>query len=76
MTLTDVLQLVRCPKSGAVLIHEGNRLISSAADCRLSYEIRDDIPVLIPEEGTELSVADWSAIMQRHGQPVGPVAAS
>jgi uncharacterized protein YbaR (Trm112 family) len=57
-----------CPKSKSKLVREGNALVSVDPNCRLQYEIRDDIPVMLIDEAVELTPAQWSAIMQKHGR--------
>jgi uncharacterized protein len=68
MDLQSLLQIIRCPRSKAPLVHEGDWLISSDPACRLKYEIKQEIPVLIPEEATELSVEEWQSLMAKHGR--------
>jgi uncharacterized protein YbaR (Trm112 family) len=70
MNLQGLLEIIRCPKSKAPLVHDGDWLVSTDPACRLKYEIKQDIPVLIPEESTELSLEEWQAIMARHGRNV------
>ena len=62
------LPLIVCPKSHASLVHEGTTLVSTDAQTRLQYEIRDGIPVLLVDEATELSPEQWGDIMQKHGR--------
>lgn len=68
MNLQGLLEIIRCPRSKAPLVHDGDWLISSDPACRLKYEIKQEIPVLIPEEAVELSVAEWQQIMTQHGR--------
>ncbi len=68
MNLQGLLEIIRCPKSKAPLVHEGDWLVSADPVCRLKYEIKQDIPVLIPEEAVELTVEEWQAIMAKHGR--------
>ena len=68
MNLQGLLELIRCPKSKAALIHEGDWLVSSDPGCRLKYEIKQEIPVLIPEEAVEVGADEWGSIMEKHGR--------
>jgi uncharacterized protein YbaR (Trm112 family) len=68
MTLQSLLELIRCPRCKSPLVHEGNWLVSSDPGCRLKYEIKNDIPVLIPEEAVEVSQEEWSDLMARNGR--------
>lgn len=68
MNLQGLLEIIRCPKSRAPLVQDGNWLVSTDPTCRLKYEIKQEIPVLIPEEATELSIDEWQQMMTRHGR--------
>ncbi len=68
MNLEQLLDLIRCPKCKSRLVHDGDWLVSSNPDCRVKYEIKQDIPVLIPEEAVEVSPDEWSDIMSRNGR--------
>lgn len=61
--LTPLKEILVCPKSHAPLVQKGDRLISTSAECRLAYEIRDGIPVMLINEATELSEEEWKEIM-------------
>jgi len=61
--LRDILA---CPKSKSKLVHVGDTLVCTDANCRLRFEIRDEIPVMLVEEATQLAVADWNCVMQQH----------
>jgi uncharacterized protein YbaR (Trm112 family) len=63
--LKDILV---CPQSKAELVLEDDRLVSTDPDTRLSYEIRDGIPIMLIEEAHTLDVQQWAAIMQKHGR--------
>lgn len=67
MNFQSLLEIIRCPRSKAPLVHDGDWLVSCDPSCRLKYEIKQEIPVLIPEEAVELSVAEWQEVMARHG---------
>ena len=57
-----------CPKSKARLVHDEERLVSTDPETRLAYPIRDDIPIMLIDEATELSAEQWRAIMEKHGR--------
>ena len=50
----ELLDIIACPKcKGELLLtEEGNGLICK--HCRLLYEIRDDIPIMLIDEATPL----------------------
>lgn len=57
-----------CPKSRCDLVRDADALVSTNPDQRLSYPIVDEIPRLMADESSELSVDVWSDIMKRHGR--------
>ena len=64
-SLRDILV---CPKSKSPLAYDGETLICTDAECRLRFAIRDDIPVMLVEEATELSPEQWKELMARCGK--------
>ncbi|MEX0727329.1 MAG: hypothetical protein WEB58_08660 [Planctomycetaceae bacterium] len=60
-----------CPKSKAALVQHGDALVSTDPATRMRYDIRDGIPVMLVDEATELSDAEWREIMQQHGRDAG-----
>lgn len=55
MTISpELLEILACPKckKDVRLNDEGNGLICDA--CRLEYEIRDDIPIMLVDEARKL----------------------
>ena len=57
-----------CPGTKAALVFEDSALGSVDPKTRLSYPIVDDIPRLLVDEASEMTVEDWAAIMVRHGR--------
>ena len=62
----SVKEFVRCPDCRAELIQDNERLICTNAENRIAYPIKDGIPVLLPDEGTQLSEEEWTELMERH----------
>ena len=60
--------LLVCPESKSKLVLDGQRLVSVDRQCRLSYPIRDEIPIMLLEEATQLPEDEWQAVMQRHSR--------
>ncbi len=60
--------LLVCTKSKARLVQDGSRLVSSDPACRLAYDIRDGIPIMLVDEATELPTDEWRQVMQKHGR--------
>lgn len=59
--------LLVCPRSKAALVLEGQSLVSVDPATRLRYEVRDEIPVMLVDEATEVPLPEWQEIMRRHG---------
>lgn len=59
-TLAD---LVVCPRSHSPLVADGGRLVCTDSGCRLSFPVRDGIPILLVDEATELDRDDWQAVV-------------
>lgn len=62
-----LLEILACPLSKAPVILDGDRLVSTDPDTRRAYRIDDGIPIMLVEEGTELSPSEHSAILKKHG---------
>ncbi len=66
MISPDLLEILRCPhcvreKPGLLKLEKDFWLVCQEADCGRKYPIRDDIPVMLIDEGTKwmkTSVAD------------------
>lgn len=63
-----IKSILACPKCRGDLVFDGQSLICANPDERLSYPILNDIPRLLADEADELTVADWTAVMQRHSR--------
>lgn len=57
-----LLEILVCPVTKGPLVYdrESEELISKSA--RLAYPIRDDIPVMLPEEARELSLEEVESL--------------
>ncbi|MCH7688529.1 MAG: hypothetical protein IH899_17915 [Planctomycetes bacterium] len=64
-TLEEVLL---CPNSNSKLILDGESLVCIDSECRLQFQIRDEIPIMLLDEATELSVEEWKAVMRKQDQ--------
>jgi len=64
MVSEDLLEILRCPacvreKEGLLKLVKDTWLICQESDCGRKYPIRDDIPVMLIEEGDKwVSVAE------------------
>ncbi len=61
--LAPLKEILACPKSHHALVQDGNRLVCTSAECRLAYEVRDDIPVMLVNEAKELTEEEWKAVV-------------
>ena len=59
------IQWLRCPRTGAELVIDGDRLVSRDAATRLAYPVKDDVPELLPDCGVELSQEEWASVMSK-----------
>ncbi|HMB70349.1 MAG TPA: hypothetical protein VKU85_13620 [bacterium] len=63
----ELLALLICPESGAVLVQDGETLVSRDPDTRRRYRIEDGIPVLLLDDSEVLEPGEWQAVMERSG---------
>ena len=63
----ELLDILACPLVKAPLLLDGDRLVSTCAETRRAYRIEDGIPVLLVEESTELTEAEHTAVLAKHG---------
>jgi len=63
-----VKHILVCPVTKADLIHDGETLVCADPEARHQFPIVDEIPRLLIDEATQLSVEDWGAAMKRHGR--------
>jgi len=59
----SVKQLVACPQTKTELVCDGDCLVNTDPETRFSYPIIDAIPLLLPSEAKQLSLEEWSKIM-------------
>ena len=61
-------EFLLCPKSKSTLIVDGESLVCVDPECRLQFQIRDEIPNMLLDEATELSLEEWEAVMRKQDQ--------
>jgi uncharacterized protein len=71
MISPDLLEILRCPhcvrdKEGLLKLVKDSWLVCQEADCGRKYPIRDDIPVMLIDEGDK-----WIAVAE-NALPVPP----
>ena len=70
MISKDLLDILCCPETKADLVLDGDTLVSTDNETRRRYRIEDDIPIMLIEESEQLSMEEWTAIMQKHGKSI------
>lgn len=65
-----IKDLLRCPGSHSALSYTGGFLVCTDGNCRLQFEVRDEIPNLLLDEATQLSDEEWDAAMKQAGDDV------
>ena len=68
MISKDLLDILCCPETKADLVLDGDTLVSTDKETRRRYRIEDDIPIMLIEESEQLSMEEWTTIMQKHGR--------
>ncbi len=68
LTMIDpkVLEILVCPKTKAPVVLDGERLVSTDPETRLSYSIDEGIPNMLIEEATELSPEEHQEVLKKH----------
>ena len=70
MISKDLLDILCCPETKADLVLDGDTLVSTDKETRRRYRIEDDIPIMLIEESEQLSMEEWTVIMQKHGKSI------
>jgi uncharacterized protein YbaR (Trm112 family) len=63
--LQPYTQLLVCPACRSKLVVDGQSFVCRSESCRLKYEVRDDIPVMLSDEAKPVAPDEWAAILQR-----------
>ena len=71
MISKELLDILCCPETKADLVLDGETLVSTDKATRRRYRIEDDIPIMLIDESEQLSMEEWSSIMQEHGIKTG-----
>ena len=68
--LDSINQHVRlvCPLTHASLVQDGDSLVACEPEHRLRYAVRDEIPVMLVDEASEVPLDEWSELMRQHGR--------
>ncbi|MBA3686767.1 MAG: hypothetical protein H0W72_16205 [Planctomycetes bacterium] len=71
----DLFDLLVCPEARVPLKLVDGRLVSTDRATRRAYRVDDAVPIMLIEESTVLSEADWTRLMDLPGPVGGGVAA-
>ena len=63
--LQSYSQLLVCPACRSKLVVDSHSFVCGSEPCRLRYEVKDDIPVMLSEDAQPIAPDEWAAIMQR-----------
>lgn len=63
--LQSYAQLLVCPACRSKLVVDGHAFVCRSEACRLRYEVKDDIPVMLSDEAQAIAPDEWAAITQR-----------
>ncbi len=61
-----LLEILACPLSKAPVLLEGERLVSTDPETRRAYRIEEGIPIMLIEEGEQISPEEHAALLARH----------
>ena len=61
-----LLDILVCPRSKASLREVDGALVSTDPETRMRYRIEDGIPVMLVEEGEQMTRSEWAEAMA-HG---------
>lgn len=66
----ELLEILRCPEAKTPLVLENDSLVSLDKNTRRSYPIKDEVPIMLLDQSTQLSLEEWTSIMKKHGKSV------
>ena len=58
-------QLLVCPACRSKLVVDRRSFVCRSEVCRLRYEVRDDIPVMLADEARSVAPDEWAAVIER-----------
>lgn len=61
-------EILVCTKCRGALVRDDARLVCTVPDCRMKFEIRDQIPNMLLEEAAKLEKEEWGAAMRQCGR--------
>ncbi len=67
----DLIEILACPETKVPVVLEGDWIVSTDPATRRRYPVKDDIPIMLIEEGETMDEDEWKAVMKKHGKPTG-----
>lgn len=61
--LHQYARILACPICRSKLAVDGHSFVCRSAGCRLRFAVRDEIPVMLPDEAQPIASDEWSIIM-------------
>ena len=62
--LQHLVQFLACPVCRSKLAVVGGGFVCRSESCRLRFEVKDNIPVMLADDAKPLELSDWSAIVK------------
>ncbi len=63
--LQQYSQFLICPACRSKVVVDAHQLVCRSADCRLRYDVKDDIPVMLADEAHAVPLGEWQGVIQR-----------
>ena len=63
--LQSYSQLLVCPACRSKLVIDGRSFVCKSHSCRLRYDVKDDIPVMLSDEAKSVAPDEWATIIER-----------
>jgi uncharacterized protein YbaR (Trm112 family) len=64
----ELMAILACPESHAPLVRDGEWLVSTDANTRRRYQIREGIPIMLIDESEVMDEPAWREVMARCGK--------
>lgn len=63
--LQSYAKLLVCPACRSKLVVDGHSFVCRSETCRLRYDVKDDIPVMLADEAQPVAPDEWAAIKEK-----------
>ena len=62
---SSYVQLLVCPACKSKLVVDGHSFVCRSEPCRLRFDVKDDIPVMLADEAQPVAPDEWAALIER-----------